>query len=498
MRIVKKNDYFCSIIHLNGNRSYFMKHLVLSVVALFMVSFTAATQTTDRYVGKCHRTGMGGTVQTSNDGPIWRPLNEVFMTYSAANGVWADTIKAYNTYDQAGNIIERIELEDNGYDVTHMVYEYNENNKEICCITENDNGNTGYYTKSSKRVRAYDSICTDFAIMDMEYSWDDVENDWKLYNAWKKEITRDANGNITGILISAYFSFLNDYEGGYVPVTRITIEYGMDNKAKNYIYEVSWGYDEETKVTTWRGSSYCNIIWENTNGQLIEDVNRMLVGENRMKSAQMYAQNSKLENEFEGWFTVQYEKDSPDFIQTIYYEGDLDKEIHSYTTLDANGSYCEKFANYSDGEMNRDGVLDEQDLFSITWEEVTYDEKGSMILFEEFITEGDAVAEQLAGNRMTYEYDAVCGEIEVEVIDAWTPVYVDYVLQSASYEPHSRLVYSGYVDVTKQSQIELPATDFSMRVYSLQGEYLGNTVDGLPQGIYIICQGTRVYKAMNR
>lgn len=482
----------------------FLKYSVLSLSFMLSLGVKAISSDTlgnRKYIGlsaDCEIKKQLPPQTRTGEVSIWRPLNEIFTTFSAGKNEWADTIKATNIYDTAGNLIERYEFEDNGYSITHYAYEYNEHNMQTCRIIENDEGATGYYTKSSKRVRLYDSICTDFAIVNEEYEWDDVDCDWKLYNGWKKEITRNEEGNIVGILISAYFSFFNDYEGGYVPITRITIEYGANGKALNYIYDVNWGYDEATGVVTWRSSSYKNIMWENTNGQLVEDMNAMIIGKNRMKSAQMYEQNSKLENKFVGFFTVNYDKEGPDFVKTTLYADGKDKEVHTYTTLDANGSYCEKFTNYSDTEMNNDGKLDEQDLFSITWQEVTFDGRGNMTLYEEFITEGESVREQLAGSRLTYKYDPVCGEIAEEMQESWTPVYVDYVLVSGDYKKGSMLTYCNYVDVTKNTRVTPSESYVPVQVYSLQGLYVGDTLENLPHGIYVVRQGGNVYKVMQK
>lgn len=148
--------------------------------------------------------------------------------------------------------------------------------------------------------------------------------------------------------------------------------------------------------------------------------------------------------------------------------------------------------------MNNDGKLDEQDLFSITWQEVTFDGRGNMTLYEEFITEEESVREQLAGSRLTYKYDPVCGEIAEEMQESWTPVYVDYVLVSGDYKKGSILTYCNYVDVTKNTRVTPSESYAPVQVYSLQGLYVGDTLENLPHGIYVVRQGGNVYKVMQK
>lgn len=415
-------------------------------------------------------------VSRSAENPIIRCGYEEYYEYGTDG--WIKIATLQRTYDTDGNLYQQVKTEDALAE--RRTFMHDAEGRQTSVIIEHDAEGWGEYVGESKITDAYDPIAKDFNVAHTVYRWDPVEYDWVMTDGSNfRDVERNADGNITSIIIKSYFSNVADI----VPHTRMQMTYGDDGKAHTYSSQVASYHDVKTGEVTWgKANVYKNIEWEDTDGQLYQDVSSMLIGPNRMKRADLYTGNTH-----KATLTVAYESGTKNFEAVIDYVAQVRKEVHTYKELDANGSYIETIVTYTD--KNEDGELSD-DEGKTNYIERHYDERGNELSYIEYVNDV-----QDAGSKFTYTYDAD-GNLTEMVGDKWMPTYNEIgLLVSSEYVKAQRIVYSDYQDVNTSVDRAL-VHDGSLQVYNLHGSLVATSTDNLPAGIYVVRQGGKTFKLM--
>lgn len=356
---------------------------------------------------------------------LWCPSTE--MVYEYMEGEWMEGSVYTYTYDEAGNALEVVEnYEGSLYRTTN---EYNANGKVVSAITEYDEDGTGYI-KDSRTDKAYDPVVTDLVTANTVYMWDDVESDWVLGggNLWKRDVKRNEAGNVTNVNIQTYF------DGDYVESERTVLTYGANGKADTYSYSqltTDWDPATESVVTVWgTPTMYKNLEWENTDGQIVGEFSALVLGNNRVRKADIYEGEEQT-----GTFEATYEAGSANFSYVVNSLDGMETTTHTYTVKDQNGSYEETITETFEGEvMGAEGMV------------VEYDDHGNITLEMAYLDmEGER--EIMGAARYAYTYGGPHGEVTEMLIEEYDFDLMDYV-------PMMKVVSSDFVNVTEQTPAE--------------------------------------------
>lgn len=452
----------------------------------------------------------------SKSSSIWRPKHEVLYICEpeSIEPEWFEIIRAEYTYDERGNIAsfdsENLDYEE-GERRSRKLTKYNANNMLIERIEQEEK--EGELINTTKTEFDYDNIVTDFSTLKVTYEWDEVNNGWKKNYAHYKEITRDANNNITQILVK-----LLGYDMiSLVDTERTVITYDeTTGKAKTWTVYTMYEGEEEENIR------YDNIVWENTNGQIVETNEQFVIGNNRIKEATIF-KGGKEVGTYRASFTG--EKDFKcviNYTQTNYDgEEEYVSEEHTYQTLNEKGDFREGFVYRTD--LNGDKVFTDDEITDKNYMVYKHDDKGNIIMSaiffpsEEMEEMGEPATastpdlitpeegmEQMDGEMREYTYNEY-GEIESQIFYMWFD----------GYSPVEKYVSSDFYDVTTGLETTLSESGkltysvskdgemtFSMEgmkgytIYSINGQAIvnakasGNTetesITDLPAGLYIL------------
>lgn len=425
---------------------------------------------------------------------LWKPTAEVFYIYE--EGEWLPMASSTMTYDKAGNPLTVI-IDEDGL-LTRTTYTYDANNMQICNVLESDESGSGEeWIYEEKTENTYDPVVTDFMTSKMEYKWDDVESDWGPGDkqSQRKTVTRDAEGRVVSVERSAYFSYTDSWDVD----SRIDITYDeATGKAVTYAYRQSEGFDPETgKIVLGAPTVYRNIEWENTDGQILEDFDGLLLGANRFKKADTYWGEDE-DAELMEHCEVVYQAGKKDFVLTVTSADGMEKMVNTYTVTDENGSFVEEHAYYMD--ENEDGDLTEDECIRESLV-MKYDKYGNCTLEEYRGQETpDGELEMISGTRTLYTYDEATNAVEEALQEEYMVEYDDESGEviSGQYEPMMKITYSDFADVTAVRSVTTADAGRAVTVYNLQGVAVGTSTDSLPAGIYLVKKGTAAYKVVKR
>ncbi len=325
---------------------------------------------------------------------------------------------------------------------------------------------------------------TDCVTASTTYEWDGVENDWHATsNGYKRKITRDeTSGNITTIVIAMPFG------DTYEDIEKTTLTYTA-GKADSYAYQ-QLAYDSKTGTVYWgTPTTYKNLVWDTTDGQIVSDFDQLLVGNNRILKADKFVGEQS-----DGNIDVSYVEGKRDFTATYISADKLEKSIHMLATIDDNGSFKEEFRDFADD--NGDNVLSDDEYVS-EYVIQTFDANGNTVSEEYFTQEPGEDPVITSGTRYTYAYDPACGEISEIITEEY--VAPEDGATEGHYEKSMRIVSSDFTDVVSTG-ISRPVagTAGTTTVYNLQGIALGTTLDRLPAGIYIVRDGANIHKVLKK
>lgn len=353
--------------------------------------------------------------RTEAAAPLWRPSSQTDFMYDIDMEEWWEMGTVNFTYDNRGNCIEEL-MDEDGW-LSKTVTTYNEFNQPLMILkTESEDGET--WENSGKTTYVYDPVVHDFFTERVGYDWNG--DDWTTNYTWETDIiTRNDAGNITELVKSLpMFDHLT-------PAYRSVWSYGADGKANEYSYYVT--YDG----TTWElddDTSYKDIVWEKTNGQMTiyGDMLELTEGENLLKSAVVY-----YDGEPDGHYLVEY-ADGGFFIKETTNDINEVGRTQRMEIIDANGSMRYTSVEYFD----EDGNITDEPTYTMI-QEATLDEHGNVVetTVREII---DGVEELMDAQKSSCTYDANGNLTEV------TTSYYDFDVEE--YVADFRTVYGEYVD----------------------------------------------------
>lgn len=475
----------------------FMRNFTL----LFSLFFCVAGATAQVSKNKTPKKGMPAPVRKAmmanraakaDAQVLWKPASEEHFRFM--DGDWFSDGSISYTYDKAGNILtETLDFEG---EFNRTTYTYNENNKKTSKLVESKEEEEDWMF-NTKTTYTYDAVLPDFMTVKTEYIWDDVEAEWVHSNRAQSQtrtVTRDAKGNIISVELKAFFTFTGEWD--IVQRTDITYDEAT-GKAISFDYR-QVTLDTENKLVYGDPIRYKNIVWENTDGQIVADkLLECVLGTNRIKSADVYDVEGEEETLY-SHIEVTYVDGKDDYVMTQTSVDDMEKIVEEYTVTDENGSVFFTSSYYMEGEC-----------METNYQAIDYDKYGNVILDEEGVLTPDNEREIYGGGRYLYTYDEEKG-VPVEVV---TEMYeIDEIEDSdesettegdeemtGSYKAFDKIVYSDYYNVlTAIRQITDETPDAVSAIYSLQGVAVGRTTKNLPAGVYIMKQGNQVRKVLKK
>ncbi len=435
--------------------------LLSGALALAVTAQAATPRTSDDFIKKSHQ-----RYEQGKKGP----------RYASVKGVWLPGTRAdYSMgYEEPNDWVL----------VESTTFEYNELGQKI---KEEANGRVITYEYTSKGQLASRTSIDEYGGYKNEYTYDDitgketgsanytlVDNQWVVSDQWEMRITRNEDNNITRIE-----EYSKDYETGELQLSSYRVyTYGTDGKINEIVNYDVWQGETEVEF------HLKDIVWENTNGQLIvDDTNDMdaddyCMGKNRVKSATLL--------DFDGdegitaYMTAEYTGTQGDLKMkmsinnTVFY-------TYEFSLLDENGSYSE--------------YVEETD-YDVDGTNVTFGSKDTEKCVEKYDSYGIRTEYMSDYKSESYEYSSK--EIAEVTYDSEYGYPTEVIFKSSygsdeELAPYSRQVFSDYALYTG---VESPVVEDNAPVeyYNLQGVRVTNPATG----IYIRRQGTSVSKVLIR
>lgn len=411
------------------------------------------------------------TAEKSN----YMPLTEIVYTYTE-DGTWELEGEYSYTYNN-GKIATQ--MQKNGDDVTLTSTSYSDDGltKTVIESVSDDGGKS--FVNGSKAVFIYDPIVNDLVVSKKRYEWNSETGDWEeISDSFRRDITRDADGNITSLTI------LVPYMGNYDATERYTNTVDAETKKiDSYKYE-RLTYDDNYQMV-WETAEYLtDIKWAKTNGQLVSQYDEWMLWGNELSSANLaYEENG--ETKSFGSINIDYSGDGG-YYEKFKYTDELERTETKKNMLDRNGSFSIEEKNFAD--IDGDGVLTDTDLDGWTREVVTYDDHKNLVEdeFYELDEDGTSLVKTM-GEKTDYTYDAEHGNAVKETVTS------SYDMDAQEYVPYSKVVVTSFTDTTTGVNAVENADRTSAVVYNLQGMRL-DASEANGNGIVIVKKGGKTFK----
>ena len=412
------------------------------------------------------------TAEGAASAAIYKPLHE--EEYEYFEGVWEKLCDYYYEYDKRGNAL--VTTSDDGETKNRTTQTYNSDNLFVEKVEEVAEDGTNF-VNSTRQTRKFDSKEKNLVVELQSFQW--MNDQWEKYgNGNKRDIARDAQGNVTEVVISTW------YLDNYSPVLKQTVTYNDRGLAG------TWRQDAMTETSEWKEELTLNDIeWFKTDGQITSD-NFMdfFAGNNCLKSAKVTEGTVQT-----GTIKAKYDESGATNNRTVeltYLPTSADEvlgqDVYTYAYTDNNGSMTITQNYYEDADGDK--TFSAGELLETYVTTVTYDAHGNMTLLES--TENGELGE---GEKYEYVYDEQTGALKESLV---------YMLNydTMEYEPMMKIVADQFVDVTSDASVEEinAAKNAVKEVYTLQGVKVGNSIDNLPSGVYIVKEGADVEKVIKR
>lgn len=381
---------------------------------------------------------------------IWCPGKVTFYTWN--NNDWREAGTNLYTYNADGQILT---FEAAGRRTT---YTYDDQQRVASELSETYNGQQ--WVADNSVTYAYDPIITDLVVATVQTFGGQVSE-------YGKEITRDADGNITSV------KDYNKYGTGKTYDSVLSISYGKEGTATS-IEEGEYD-DGRYEINV----KYNDVTWQNTDGQIYEiDIDNYdadsYFGNNRIKSATV------VDDEWPkpATLNVTYNTDNTGFRSLLDMEGDAIYDF-SYTPTDDYGSYE---ATYTEADWENENGYYHKD-FTDTGKETYQLDKFGLLLLETKVgteVESDGSDPYNEAERGTVTYDATTGNP------------AEYILEEANNGGNYRYVHRRvYSDYATSAVSDIEAEDNAPAEYfNLQGIRVSHP----DSGIFIRRQGNSASK----
>ena len=401
--------------------------------------------------------------------PIYMPTHE--KEYEYVDGEWLEGGDYNYEYDKHGNILVNSYDDGSGKMVTTATY--NADNLWTEQITQSAEGEDEL-VNSERKTRKYDSKVKDLVVEHQTYAWDGTN--WFVQgNGNSRKVSRDEKGNVTGVIIATW------YNNRFTPVERTSVTYddlGLPG---------AWTHETLNFDNAWEEAQTLKAMtWQSTDGQIVtNDYTELFDGNNRLKKAEAW--NAGVQT---GLISAKYDETGATKNRTVVFtylkvEGSDEPygcDSIEYVYTDNYGSFTATQKYYSDN--NEDGELTPDELSQTIVAKIVYDAHGNNILAESYED-----GELASGTKNEYVYDETTGA-QKEMISS------EYNYDLKQYEPFVKIVSDTYVDVTAGIDEIKPTANAATGVYTLQGVKVGNTIEGLSRGIYIVNKGGKATKVV--
>lgn len=385
--------------------------------------------------------------------PVWRATCETVYEPSERNpNILVKSYDSNLTFDNEGRVLEEIQT---GTDGTRMkrVREYYE--------TGRLDAETVYYWEKSSWVKTsykhfeYDER-TGVVTLSENYEYQSgVEHPG---NSFKRDIVRNADGNVTDVQISVWF------EGRYDPTQRLSITYNAEGQATEILHTMllagTLGY-------IWVDAEhYTDIVWDKTDGQIVSIDDGLFFGNNRLASAHFVNDNgSKAYDNYDITATYDEGQGVKVVLTGLYQaiENSVVKIEQSERPTEDGGIRYETLTSYAvASDLNHTENYRDLNIFDAWDIEI---ESSSYYWADD--DEANGVFEFMNSADVTYD-DTYGYPLEVR----------DY----ADDQPLGRIVYSGYIDCAEQDslrELDVAGAGQNNGYYDLQGRRVANPGRGL-------------------
>lgn len=324
--------------------------------------------------------------------PLWKAQREAVyeLNDDEANPRLELAYDAVLTYDNKGNILQEVQVGPDG-DRGRRICTYDAAGRKLTEIAEVFLN--GAWVRTSSKSYAYDER-TGVVISNLEYSY--VDGKERPGNCYRRNIERNADGNITSVEVAVLFN------GKYDPTRRMTVTYDDATGLPVEIVNTELTYNGTSYVWI-TGETYSDIVWHKTDGQITssDDLYR---GENLIASAHYVNRNGD-EDYYDYDISVTYADNGVDYTSVFagLYQGIANsgvKRVYTETAtadgalrIDLTTSYydlvdetipSENYLDYSaydayglqtaGGEIYTEGNDGEPEVISEVLGHVTYDE----------------------------------------------------------------------------------------------------------------------------
>lgn len=411
------------------------------------------------------------------DDSDYMPQTESVYTYSE-DGTWELEGEYSYTYKN-GKVATQMQKSGDDVTLTSTSYSGDGLTKTMIESVSDDGGKN--FVNESKVIFVYDPVVTDLVVSKTRYVWDSDANDWtEISDSFRRDITRDADGNITSLTI------LVPYMGNYDATERYTNTVDPATKQiDSYKYE-RLTYDENDQPV-WETAEYLtDIKWAKTNGQLVSQYGEWMLWGNELSSATLaYEENG--ETKSFGNIKIDYSGDGG-YDEKFEYTDALERTDTKKSMLDKNGSFSIEEKNFVD--VDGDGVLTGADLAGWTKEVVTYDDHKNLVEDEFYeLDEETSSLVKIMGEKTDFTYDAEHGDAVKETVTS------SYDMDAQAYVPYSKVVVTSFINTTADIKAVENVDDATVAVYNLQGMRLDASATG-GKGIMIVKKNGKTFKIM--
>lgn len=399
------------------------------------------------------------------DDGIWRAATQLVSYWDPDNDKWVVAERYKSTYNDNGDVLQDVitSMEDGSRN--RVTYKYNENNLKISELTEAAyDGNV--FENYQKKTREYDPIVKTLVVENRDYTWNN--NSWSLPgNCWNRNVTRDANGVITGVEVATL------YQGEYDPSVRQVNTVGDDGKV-SAIKTSQLTYDGSDFV--WEDDiCYSDIEWEETDGQIYDEIE---INETNRVSRAILTQQDGEEGEIVMNLSVNYNDEGYVMTATMTESGMDVKFVSTYQDKPYGG-----YRVVTEGYVVMD---DSERLVQYDEEYAYYDAYG--LELEAFYGIGDSKETMETSTHVvgSVEYDSTYG-YPVSYQRAYLDVDEDAMVNDIKIDFSDYQNVSGVADVTADRNAPV-------EYYTIDGV----RTDAATPGLYIRRQGSESRKIIIR
>ncbi len=440
---------------LKNERMMRKRILLVSVVLLFASAVSA--QVEDPLVPSLKSQARQAVVSKPQHETVYVP---------DGNGGWVHDSEIRYTYDERGNILTVVS--DNGTTVTKVESTYDEKGQLVTEVTYRTDEGSDVYKPRMKKEYAYDPEIFDLAT---SFQFSTItNNEWTLFpgSCYKRVVERNADGNIASVTKQVM-----GYDGAYADQSKIIFTFGEGQRQPSgYEYLVA----NNGVLSTY--TKYTDMVWDAFTPPLANAYSlSWFMNGNFLKSA-------TIKDDSYGDITLTASRDGDKCFEVWNTYADMasQKQKLRYETVDDNDSF--RYYNLIYYNANGDEATDD-DLYSGTTMQVDYDAWGNEKVYEECQVSQSGGLETptiLDGVKNEFTYGGPHGEVTETVT-------YSYNANSKSYELDSKVIAADFVDVTSGISVAsnvgngMPA---AKGVYNLQGVKVGDSLDRLPKGVYVV------------